>query len=67
MTLWWQQLLLVAAGGALGAAGRFWLCGALLRQLGNGFPWGALVANTLVVGFGLVWSGARVATGFRFP
>ena len=47
MTLWWQQLLLVAAGGALGAAGRFWLCGALLRQLGNGFPWGALVANTL--------------------
>ena len=55
MTLWWQQLLLVAAGGAL------------LRQLGNGFPWGALVANTLVVVFSLVWSGARVATGLRFP
>lgn len=129
MTLWWQQLLLVALGGALGAVGRFWLGGALLRQLGNGFPWGTLAANligsfaagfiavwlegrgpaalywraflivgvlgalttysalmlecllyaksqrsglmfgylaiTLVAGFGLVWLGARVASGFR--
>ena len=130
MTLWWQQLLLVALGGALGAVGRFWLGGVLLRQLGNGFPWGTLAANligsfaagfiavwlegrgpaalywraflivgvlgalttysalmlecllyaksqrsglmfgylaiTLVAGFGLVWLGARVASGFRF-
>lgn len=129
MTLWWQQLLLVALGGALGAVGRFWLGGVLLRQLGNGFPWGTLAANligsfaagfiavwlegrgpaalywraflivgvlgalttysalmlecllyaksqrsglmfgylaiTLVAGFGLVWLGARVASGFR--
>jgi fluoride exporter len=129
MTLWWQQLLLVALGGALGAIGRFWLGGVLLRQLGNGFPWGTLAANligsfaagfiavwlegrgsaalywraflivgvlgalttysalmlecllyaksqrsglmfgylaiTLVAGFGLVWLGARVASGFR--
>jgi fluoride exporter len=129
MTLWWQQLSLVALGGALGAVGRFWLGGALLRQLGNGFPWGTLAANligsfaagfiavwlegrgsaalywraflivgvlgalttysalmlecllyaksqrnglmfgylatTLVAGFGLVWLGARVASGFR--
>jgi fluoride exporter len=129
MTLWWQQLLLVALGGALGAIGRFWLGGVLLRQLGNGFPWGTLAANligsfaagfiavwlegrgpaalywraflivgvlgalttysalmlecllyaksqrsglmfgylaiTLVAGFGLVWLGVRVASGFR--
>jgi len=129
MTLWWQQLLLVALGGALGAVGRFWLGGVLLRQLGNGFPWGTLAVNligsfaagfiavwlegrgpaalywraflivgvlgalttysalmlecllyaksqrsglmfgylaiTLVAGFGLVWLGARVASGFR--
>jgi fluoride exporter len=129
MTLWWQQWLLVACGGALGAVGRFWLGGSLLRQFGNGFPWGTLAANligsfaagfiavwlegrgstalywraflivgvfgalttysalmlecllyaksqrsglmfgylaiTLVAGFGLVWLGARAATGFR--
>ena len=40
MSLWWQQLLLVMLGGALGAAGRFWLGGAMLRQLGSGIPWG---------------------------
>ena len=27
MSLWWQQLALVMLGGALGAAGRFWLGG----------------------------------------
>ena len=47
MPLWWQQLLLVMAGGALGAAGRFWLGGALLRQLGTGIPWGTLAANLI--------------------
>lgn len=47
MSLWWQQLLLVMAGGALGAAGRFWLGGALLRQLGTGIPWGTLAANLI--------------------
>ena len=33
--VWWQQLALVMAGGALGAAMRFWLGGMLLRQLGS--------------------------------
>lgn len=47
MPLWWQQLLVVMAGGALGAAGRFWLGGALLRQLGTGIPWGTLAANLI--------------------
>lgn len=45
--LWWQQLALVMAGGALGAAGRFWLGGVLLRRLGDGFPWGTLAVNLI--------------------
>ena len=47
MNLWWQQLLLVAAGGALGAVARFWLGGLLLRQLGSGLPWGTFAVNML--------------------
>ena len=59
---WWQQLGLVMAGGALGAALRFWLGGLLLRQLGSGFPWGTLVANLLgafAAGFLVVWLESR--------
>lgn len=58
MTLWWQQLLLVMAGGALGAAGRFWMGGWLLRQLGSGFPWGTLAVNLLgsfAAGYLAIW------------
>ena len=60
--IWWQQLALVMAGGALGAAGRFWLSGLLLRQLGNGFPWGTLAVNLLgsfLAGFLVVWLEGR--------
>ena len=60
--LWWQQLLLVMAGGALGAAGRFALGGLLMRQLGTGFPWGTLAVNMIgsfAAGFLLVWLEAR--------
>ena len=56
--IWWQQLALVMAGGALGAAGRFWLSGILLRQLGTGFPWGTLAVNLIgsfLAGFLMVW------------
>ena len=45
MSVWWQQLVLVMLGGALGAAGRFWLGGAMLRQFGSGVPWGTIAAN----------------------
>ena len=31
--MWWQQLMLVMLGGALGAAARFWLGGVLLRRV----------------------------------
>lgn len=62
MSLWWQQLMLVAAGGALGAAARFWLGGALLRQFGDGLPWGTLAANLIgsfAAGFLAVWLEGR--------
>ncbi|MFZ2753804.1 MAG: fluoride efflux transporter CrcB [Lysobacteraceae bacterium] len=59
---WWQQLLLVALGGALGAVGRFWLGGVLLRQLGSGFPWGTLTVNlvgSFAAGFIAIWLEGR--------
>ena len=62
MSLWWQQLGLVMVGGALGAAGRYWLGGALLRQFGNGIPYGTLAANLIgsfAVGFLAVWLEGR--------
>lgn len=62
ITLWWQQLLLVALGGAAGAMGRFWLGGILLRHVGSGFPWGTLAANligSLAAGFIAIWLEGR--------
>ena len=62
MNLWFQQLWLVMIGGALGAAGRYWLGGLLLRRLGDGFPWGTLAANLLGAfagGFLAVWLEGR--------
>ncbi len=62
MSAWWQQLMLVALGGAIGAIGRFWLGGALLRQFGDGLPWGTLAANLLgafAAGFIAVWLEGR--------
>lgn len=62
MNVWWSQLLLVMAGGALGAAGRFWIGGALLRRFGDGMPWGTLAANLVgafLAGFIAVWLEAR--------
>ena len=62
MSPWWQQLALVKLGGALGAAGRFWLGGTLLRQFGAGIPWGTLAANLIgsfAVGYIVVWLEGR--------
>ena len=41
------QILAIAAGGALGALGRFWLSTGVYRLLGRDFPWGTLAVNTL--------------------
>ena len=43
----WTLLLIVMAGGALGAAMRHLLGDFLLRQVGNGWPWGTLACNLL--------------------
>ena len=62
MTLWSQQLVLVMLGGALGAAGRYWLGGAMLRQCGTGIPYGTLAANLIgsfAVGFLAIWLEGR--------
>ena len=59
---WWQQLVLVMLGGALGAGLRFWIGGALLRQLGAGFPWGTFAVNLLGAfagGFLAIWLEGR--------
>lgn len=40
-------LLAVAAGGALGAAGRWLTMGAFGQWFGAGFPWGTLAVNTV--------------------
>ena len=60
--IWWQQLGLVALGGALGATGRFVLGGLLLRRLGDGWPWGTFTANLIgafAAGFLAVWLEGR--------
>lgn len=62
MTPWTQQLLLVMAGGAIGAAGRFWLGGTLLERFGDGIPWGTLAANlagAFLAGALVVWLEGR--------
>jgi CrcB protein len=46
-----HTLLLVMAGGALGAGARFLIGAALLRQLGTHFPWGTFAVN-LIGSFG---------------
>ncbi|MFL9581952.1 fluoride efflux transporter CrcB [Stenotrophomonas sp. AB1(2024)] len=59
---WWQQLGLVMAGGALGAALRFIVGDAMLRQFGTGFPWGTLTVNLIgafAVGYVVVWLQTR--------
>ncbi|MET0288193.1 MAG: fluoride efflux transporter CrcB [Pseudoxanthomonas sp.] len=56
--LWWQQLGLVMAGGALGAGLRFWIGGVMLRHFGHQLPYGTMAANFLgsfVAGFLLIW------------
>ncbi|QDH70032.1 fluoride efflux transporter CrcB [Marilutibacter alkalisoli] len=65
-SIWWYQLLLVMCGGALGAAGRYWLGGVLLRQLGSGFPWGTFAVNLIgsfAAGFLAIWLEDRGPAG----
>jgi len=55
-------LVLVAAGGALGAAARHLVSQAALRWLGPAWPWGTLAANlagALLMGALVGWLAAR--------
>jgi CrcB protein len=66
VSLWWQQLALVMLGGALGAGGRYWLGGWLLRHVGDGLPWGTLAVNLLgsfAAGFLAIWLQDRGPAG----
>ena len=42
-----KLVLLVAAGGAIGAVGRYLVGVGAVRLLGFGFPWGTLIVNVL--------------------
>lgn len=62
LSLWWQQMVLVMAGGALGAGGRYWMGGLLLRRIGDGWPWGTLAVNlfgSFAIGFLAIWLEGR--------
>ncbi|MBP6626637.1 MAG: fluoride efflux transporter CrcB [Arenimonas sp.] len=58
----WNLLLLVMAGGALGAGLRHLVGSWVLQQFGSGMPWGTLAVNlagSFAAGFLLVWLEAR--------
>lgn len=60
----WNLLLLVMAGGALGAGLRHLAGSWILQQFGSGMPWGTLAVNlagSFAAGFLLVWLEARGA------
>jgi CrcB protein len=42
-----REILIVGAGGFLGAISRYWLSGWVHRWAGSGFPWGTLVVNSV--------------------
>lgn len=57
------QLLMVGAGGALGAIGRYLLSTWVYSLAGRAFPWGTLAVNllgSLLIGFLSVWLLERV-------
>jgi CrcB protein len=61
-----SNILLVMAGGAIGAALRYLLSQASLRVLGPGWPWGTFGANVLgglAMGLLAGWLAARAAGG----
>jgi CrcB protein len=58
----WNLLGLVMAGGALGAAGRHLVGGWMVRQVGDGLPWGTLAVNLIgsfAAGFLFAWLEGR--------
>jgi CrcB protein len=67
MSPWWQSLLLVALGGALGGALRHAVSGWVGRRYGETFPWGTWTVN-ISGAFALgVLFGASTTTGSAVP
>jgi CrcB protein len=61
-----NQVLAIAAGGALGAVLRFWVSSGVYAALGRSFPFGTLAVNvigSMVMGFLYVLMIDRLATG----
>jgi CrcB protein len=53
-----QKYLLIAAGGALGSALRYWVGSTISGRIGARFPWGTLVINLtacIIIGFTLTY------------
>jgi CrcB protein len=63
-----NQLLLIGAGGAAGAIGRYWMSSMVYAVTGREFPWGTLVVNvigSLLMGFLSVWLLERMTTNIE--
>ena len=61
-----NQMLAIAAGGAIGALLRYWTSIAVHSRLGSGFPYGTLAVNvlgSLLMGFLYIWLIERIAAG----
>ena len=61
-----NQLLAIAAGGAIGALLRYWVSSATHAVAGHGFPYGTLlvnVAGSLAMGFLYIWLLERMLAG----
>jgi len=61
-----NQLLAIAAGGAIGAVLRYWVSSATHALTGHGFPYGTLLVNvggSLAMGFLYIWMLERMLAG----
>ncbi len=57
-----QKYLLIAVGGALGSALRYWVGSSVSGRMGAKFPYGTMVINItacLIIGFTLTYFGKR--------
>jgi CrcB protein len=62
----WNAYLWVAAGGALGSVGRYWLANVIDSRVGGTFPWGTIAVNisgSFVIGFLAAFGGSVGASG----
>ena len=66
-----QKYLLIALGGALGSAARYWVGSSISGRVGTRFPYGTLVINItacVIIGFTLTYFGKRadLSPAWRF-